>query len=55
MVTYYSQTDTPISTEEKVFYEFYEPNSTVPFELKVYPPAEMAKFGIEIKGATAAN
>jgi hypothetical protein len=51
IVTYYSQTDTPISTEEKIFYEFYTPNSNTPFELKVYPPEDMAKFGLEVKSA----
>lgn len=55
LVTYYSQTDTPISTEEKIFYEFYAPNSTTVFELKVYPPTDMAKFGIEVKSATPTN
>lgn len=52
LITYYSQTDTPINTEEKIFYEFYTPNSTTAFELKVYPPSDMAKFGMEVKSAT---
>lgn len=51
-VTYYSQTETAISTEDFTFYEFYEPNSTVTFKQKVYPPQEMAKYGLEIKKAT---
>jgi hypothetical protein len=55
VVTYYSQTDTKIKSEEKVYYEFYPPNSTTSFDLKVYPPKEMAKFGLEIKSATAAD
>ncbi len=55
VITYYSQTDTKIKSEEKVYYEFYPPNSSTTFELKVYPPEEMAKFGLEIKSATAAE
>lgn len=52
IVTFYSQTDTPIDSQEFTFYEFYGPNTTNNYELKVYPPEQMAKFGIEIKKAT---
>lgn len=55
VVTYYSQTDTEISSEEKVYYEFYPANTETTFELKVYPPQDMAKFGLKIKSATAAD
>ena len=55
VVTYYSQTDTEISSEEKVYYEFYPANTETPFELKVYLPQEMAKFGLKIKSATATD
>lgn len=51
-VTFYSQTETAIETKDYVIYEFYGPNSTNNFELKVYPPETMAKFGVIIKGAT---
>lgn len=54
-VTFYSQTDTPIETKDFTIYEFYAPNSVNNFELKVYPPETMAKFGIEIKNATAVD
>ncbi len=54
-VTYYSQTETAIESKDFTIYEFYTPNSTTPFELKVYPPETMAKFGIEIKTATATD
>jgi hypothetical protein len=54
-ITFYSQTETAVESLEKVIYEFYSPNTATPFELKVYPPETMAKFGIEIKGATAVN
>jgi len=54
-ITFYSQTETAVESLEKVIYEFYAPNTATPFELKVYPPETMAKFGIEIKGATAVN
>jgi hypothetical protein len=52
-VTFYSQTDTPIETKDFTIYEFYAPNTVNNFELKVYPPEAMAKFGIKIKNATA--
>jgi len=54
-VTYYSQTETAIESKDFTIYEFYTPNSSTPFELKVYPPETMAKFGIEIKTATAVD
>lgn len=54
-VTFYSQTDTPIETKEFTIYEFYAPNTVNNFELKVYPPETMAKFGVEIKNATATD
>jgi hypothetical protein len=54
-VTFYSQTKTAIETKDYIMYEFYAPNSTKNFELKVYPPETMVKFGIEITGATAAE
>jgi hypothetical protein len=54
-VTYYSQTDTPIETQNFTVYEFFKPNSSIRTQLKVYPPQAMKKFGIEIKGATPVN
>jgi hypothetical protein len=54
-VTYYSQTETAIESKDFTIYEFYSPNSTTPFELKVHPPESMAKFGIEIITATATD
>lgn len=52
-VTFYSQTETAIASKDFTIYKFYKPNSTTAFELKVYPPEAMAKFGIEVKNATA--
>ncbi len=54
-VTYYSQTETAIESKDFTFYEFYNPNSTSNFELKVYPPETMSKFSLEIKSATPIN
>ncbi len=54
-VTFYSQTETAIETKDYVIYEFYGPNTTSNFTLKVYPPQAMAKFGVEVKGATAVD
>lgn len=54
-VTFYSQTETAIETKDYVIYEFYSPNTSKKFDLKVYPPEAMAKFGVEIKNATAVD
>lgn len=54
-VTFYSQTQTAIETKDFVIYEFYGPNTSNKFDLKVYPPEAMAKFGIEINGAAAVD
>lgn len=54
-VTFYSQTETAIETKDFTIYEYYKPNTSTNFELKVYPPEAMAKFGIEVKNATAVN
>jgi hypothetical protein len=51
-VQFYSQTGTVIEEKDFVLYEFYEPNATRNFTLKLYPPEAMDKFGVEIKGAT---
>ena len=54
-VTFYSQTETAIESRDFTVYEFYNPNTETPFELKVYPPETIAKFGVDIKDATAAD
>lgn len=52
-VSYYSATKTVIKSEDHIFYEFYEPNSLVPFSIHVYPPKEMKSFGLNVKNASA--
>jgi hypothetical protein len=54
-VSFYSATDTEIKSEDYVFYEFYEPNSSKPFSLHVHPPEAMKSFGTRIKTATPVN
>ena len=54
-VTFYSQTETAIETKDYVIYEFFAPNTTKKFDLKVYPPKAMSKFGVEMKNATPVN
>lgn len=51
-VTYFSQTDTPIETQEYTIYEYFEPQHSKEFQIKVYPPEAMKKFGLEVKSAT---
>lgn len=52
-VSYYSATNTVIKSEDHIFYEFYEPNSSKPFVLHVHAPTAMKKFGLQVKYATA--
>lgn len=51
-VQFLSKTGTVIEEAEYPFYEFYEPNSTTPFSLHVYPPDVMEKFSVSVKGAS---
>ncbi len=50
-ITYFSKTETVISTEEKTFYELYAPNSNVEYSLKVYPPDDFSTFSVELISA----
>jgi hypothetical protein len=50
-VTFYSQTKTLIEEKSYVFYEFYKPNSTKHFSLKVNPPKAYKSFGFQITDA----
>lgn len=54
-VSYYTANDTHIETREFVLHDVYKPHSEKDFELKVYPPDAMAKYKVEIKGATVVN
>jgi hypothetical protein len=51
-VHYYSRTETIIKEEQYVLYEYIEPNSTIPFTVKVNPPAAYANFGFIITDAS---
>lgn len=50
-VTFYSQTETLIDEKSYVFYEYYEPNSTKHFSLKVDPPKAYKTFGFQVTDA----
>lgn len=50
-VSYYSSTETLIDEKQYVFYEYYEPNSSNYFTLKVYPPSAYDKFGFSVVDA----
>jgi hypothetical protein len=52
-VMFMSQTETIIEQSDYTLYEFYEPNSTSPFSIHVYPPEATDKFVLLVKGATA--
>lgn len=52
-VTYYTQTETKISEEAYVIYEYFEPGKSTSFEIRVAElPSAYAKFGFEVIGAT---
>lgn len=51
-VELYSKTKTVIENKSFVFYEYYEPNSTNNFSLKIDAPSAMKSFGTFITGAT---
>jgi len=53
--SFLSQTQTVIETKEYILYNFYEPNSTKAFSLKVFPPSAMNQFNINVINASAAN
>jgi hypothetical protein len=50
-VTYYSKTNTIIYEKTFIFYEYYNPNSTKDFSLKVYPPKGSNTFKVEVINA----
>jgi allantoicase len=50
-IAYYSSTKTLIEEKKFVFYEFYEPNSTNYFSLKVYPPSAYDTYGFTVVDA----
>jgi hypothetical protein len=50
-ITFYSKTETAISTEEKTIYEIYSPNTNTSFNLKVYPPDDFNTFSVDLKAA----
>jgi hypothetical protein len=54
-VSYYSATNTEISSETHTMYQFYEPNSEKKFSVMIKKPEETKGFGIEIIKATATN
>lgn len=50
-VTFYSQTKTLIDEKSYVFYEYYEPNSTKHFSLKIDLPKAYKTFGFQVTDA----
>lgn len=51
-VELYSKTETVIDNKAYVFYEYYEPNSTKNFSIKIDAPSEMKNFRPFVVGAT---
>jgi hypothetical protein len=55
IVSYLSETQTAMETKEYIMYKYFNPNSEMPYEYKVYPPEGFKSFSIEIKTATPSN
>lgn len=51
-VELYSKTKTVIENKSYVFYEYYEPNSTKDFTIKIDAPNAMKSFGTFVGGAS---
>jgi len=49
----FSQTETVIEEKDYAIYEFFEPNSSKPFSIKITPPKVTDKFNVSVKTATA--
>ncbi|KAF5067045.1 hypothetical protein DSECCO2_257690 [anaerobic digester metagenome] len=54
-VQLYSQTETLLEEKEFIIYEFFEPNSTKPFKVKLYPTEVCKRFNVFVKSATAVD
>lgn len=55
LVEIFSQTKTLIKEERFVLYEYYNPNSSNTFSVKINPPKEMKSYNIGIIGASPTN
>ena len=49
----YSQTETLLDEKDYIIYEFFEPNSSKPFSIKIYPTEVCKRFNVLVKSATA--
>lgn len=49
----FSQTETVIEEKDYVIYEFFEPNTSKPFSIKIHPPEVTDKFNVSVKTGTA--
>jgi hypothetical protein len=54
-VTFMSQTGTVIEQKDYVIYEFYNPQSSKSFNLKVYQPEATKQYNVAVKNAIATN
>jgi len=52
-VSYISETNTVISTDQLTIYKILSPNGVAEYEFKVNPPADMKTFNVQLVGATA--
>ena len=47
-VEYFSKTNTLLESKTYTLYEYYEPNSSKDFQLKVYPPDTMQNYNVTL-------
>jgi hypothetical protein len=51
-ITFYSETQTNLGSNNYIIYKYFEPNTETPFDLKVYPPPVMRNFGLSVVSAS---
>lgn len=54
-ITYFTETDTELKSENFVLYKFFEPNSKTPFEIKTKSPNATKKIEVKVKEAVPVN
>lgn len=54
-VQFLSATESVIQEVDHAIYEYFEPGSTKPFSVKLYPPDAMDKFHVQVKSALASE
>ncbi|MDP4150804.1 MAG: hypothetical protein Q8927_18350 [Bacteroidota bacterium] len=52
-INFYTETQTDLGGQNYIVYKYFNPNSEAAFDIKVYPPAVMRNFSIQVTAAKA--